>query len=125
MLLREKKRNEVCMGLQPLNRYLLGANWMYDRDIVFDLNEKMIHIYDNVQCVNNTDVMGQYTNKVENNTDLKFTVDTETQQQVKWSLNTSSITFILAMICLGLAGAVALAMWISSRNKNKLTMVQI
>lgn len=113
------------MGLQPLNRYLLGANWMYDRDIVFDLNEKMIHIYDNVQCVNNTDVMGQYTNKVENNTDLKFTVDTETQQQVKWSLNTSSITFILAMICLGLAGAVALAMWISSRNKNKLTMVQI
>lgn len=38
MLLRNQKRNEVCMGLQPLNRYLLGANWMYDRDIVFDLS---------------------------------------------------------------------------------------
>jgi hypothetical protein len=38
MLLRDKNRNEVCMGLQPLNRYLLGANWMLDRDVVFDLN---------------------------------------------------------------------------------------
>ena len=52
------------MGLQPLNRYLLGANWMYDRDIVFDLNEEMVHIYDNVQCVkNNTQKMGHYSQK--------------------------------------------------------------
>lgn len=73
MLLREKKSHEVCMGLQPLNRYLLGANWMYDRDIVFDLSEKMVHIYDNVQCAGNrTEAMGHYTNKVENNTEIVF-----------------------------------------------------
>jgi hypothetical protein len=39
------------MGLQPLNRYLLGANWMSNRNIVFDLDLKMIHIYDDIKCV--------------------------------------------------------------------------
>lgn len=71
------------MGLQPSNRYLLGANWMYDRDIVFDINQKMIHIYDNVQCVKETEVMGQYTSKVENNTDLTFTNQTNSGFRIK------------------------------------------
>lgn len=61
------------MGLQPLNRYLLGANWMYDRDIVFDLDEKMVHIYDDVKCIQTSTIMGQYTEKIENNADLNFT----------------------------------------------------
>jgi hypothetical protein len=51
MLLRNRKRSEVCMGLQPLNRYLLGANWMSNRNIVFDLDSKMLHIYDNIKCI--------------------------------------------------------------------------
>lgn len=103
------------MGLQPLNRYLLGANWMYDRDIVFDLDEKMIHIYDNVQCVNNTEVMGHYTTRVENNSDLAFTATV----QERWVVNTSSPTFIIGIVCLVLAAIIAVLLVILGQNKPK------
>jgi hypothetical protein len=43
----------------------------------------MIHIYDNVQCVKETEVMGQYTSKVENNTDLTFTNQTNSGFRIK------------------------------------------
>ena len=48
MLVREK--NQVCLGIASLDRYLMGANWMYGRDIVFDIDNKIVKIYDGVTC---------------------------------------------------------------------------
>jgi len=61
MLVREAKNNEVCLGILSLNRYLLGANWMQGRDIVFDSEKKLVHIFNDVECVENAKSMSQYT----------------------------------------------------------------
>lgn len=65
MLVREEKRHEVCLGILELDRYLLGANWMYNRDIQFDLSTRMVHIYDNISCEKNANIMGRYLDNVE------------------------------------------------------------
>lgn len=107
------------MGLQPLNRYLLGANWMYDRDIVFDLNEKMIHIYDNVQCGGKkSEVMGHYTTKIENNTDINFSDKPKT----KLKINTNSLTFMFGIACLVFAVILAILLCINNKQ-NEVTLV--
>ena len=49
-LLRNGEKGEICLGIAALDRYILGANWMTNRDIVFNLEKKQISIYDNVQC---------------------------------------------------------------------------
>ena len=46
------------MGVLALDRFLLGANWMYDRDIVFNIKDKVISIYDNIKCKKNAPEMG-------------------------------------------------------------------
>ena len=49
------------MGILGLDRYLLGANWMYNRDIIFDLQKKEVTIYDNVKCIEEAPDMGVYS----------------------------------------------------------------
>jgi len=60
MLVREAKNNEICLGILSLNKYLLGANWMQGRDIVFDNENKLVHIFNDVECVANATSMSQY-----------------------------------------------------------------
>ena len=38
---------DICV--LALDRFLLGANWMYDRDIVFNIKDKVVSIYDNIK----------------------------------------------------------------------------
>lgn len=61
MLIRDVEKKEVCLGVLQLDRYLLGANWMYDRDIVFDIKDSEVRIYDNTKCLKESPEMGQYT----------------------------------------------------------------
>lgn len=105
------------MGLQPLNRYLLGANWMYNRDIIFDLSEKMVHIYDNVQCMESAAVMGQYTDEIENNSDLIFSNKENLKPKI-WRLNTNSSSFVLGIACLILALIIAAMLCLISKCEN-------
>lgn len=41
-LLRNRHTGEACLGIEALDRILLGANWMVDRNIVFNLKEKTV-----------------------------------------------------------------------------------
>jgi hypothetical protein len=67
MLVRSEKNSEVCLGVLSLDRFLLGANWMYDRDIVFNLKDSTVSIYNDVKCLKNAPEMGKYTkNELEN-----------------------------------------------------------
>ena len=36
-VLRSLKNKEVCLAIYGLDRFLLGANWMVDRNIAFNL----------------------------------------------------------------------------------------
>ena len=50
-----EERNVVCLAILSLNAsghsyFILGANWMKNRDIVFNLKEGEISIYDNMKC---------------------------------------------------------------------------
>lgn len=40
LLTRNINNGEVCLGILSLDRFLLGANWMYDRDIVFNIKSQ-------------------------------------------------------------------------------------
>lgn len=55
------------MGILGLDRYLLGANWMYNRDIIFDLQKKEVTIYDNVKCIEEAPDMGVYSEDPKSN----------------------------------------------------------
>ena len=37
-LLRSLANKEICLGVDPLDRFLLGSNWMINREIVFRLD---------------------------------------------------------------------------------------
>ena len=60
LLTRNIKNGEVCLGVLSLDRFLLGANWMYDRDIVFNIKNQSVSIYDNIKCHAASPEMGQY-----------------------------------------------------------------
>ena len=34
--------SNLCLGIYSLDRFILGANWMVDRDIVFNLQQKRV-----------------------------------------------------------------------------------
>jgi phage-related holin len=55
----------VCLGVRRLDRFLLGGTWMYDRDIVFDIKNSTISIYDNVKCVKDAPEMGRKSKNLE------------------------------------------------------------
>ena len=40
--LRDAKNQQVCIGIDKLDRYILGANWMTNKDIVFNLKDNLI-----------------------------------------------------------------------------------
>ena len=49
-LLRDKTNREVCLAVEALDRYLLGANWMVDKDIVFNIKEQTVEIFTEAKC---------------------------------------------------------------------------
>jgi hypothetical protein len=50
-LLRNRQTGEACLGIESLDRFLLGANWMVDRNIVFNLKDRTVEIYSGVDCM--------------------------------------------------------------------------
>ena len=42
--------SDVCLGVFSLDRFILGANWMVDRDVVFNLATKVIEIFSDSEC---------------------------------------------------------------------------
>lgn len=50
MLRDDEKGSLICLGVHSLDRFLLGGTWMYDRDIVFNLKNSTVSIYENVKC---------------------------------------------------------------------------
>lgn len=64
-LLRDRGNREICLGVEALDRYLLGANWMVDRDIVFNLKDKTVDVFAEANCENKPAQeldMGQFSN---------------------------------------------------------------
>jgi hypothetical protein len=74
-LLRDKTNREICLGVEALDRYLLGANWMVDQDIVFNLKENTVEIFTEANCENKPTKepdMGQFTNEVDGHKPLGY-----------------------------------------------------
>lgn len=41
----------TCLGVKPRkDRFILGANWMVNRNIIFSLDHYTIQIYSDVKC---------------------------------------------------------------------------
>lgn len=57
--------------------------------------------------------MGQYNEKIENNSDIIFTNYTTTTT-TSWRIKTNSATFIIGIICLVLASVIALILCVVS-----------
>jgi len=57
--------------------------------------------------------MGQYNEKIENNSDIIFTNYTTTTT-TSWRIKTNSATFIIGIICLILASVIALILCVVS-----------
>ena len=49
-ILQGVKSTEVCLGIYSLDRYILGANWMTDRYIVFNNLKQTVEIFSNASC---------------------------------------------------------------------------
>lgn len=74
----------------------------------------MIHIYDDVKCVGDAKVMGQYTDNAESSNVISYT----NKPQVKWTLNTNSTTFVLGVGCLVMALFIAVVLCVSNKVNN-------
>lgn len=50
-IIRKEYDGFTCLGVRPRkDRFILGANWMVNRNIVFSLDHRTIQIYSNVKC---------------------------------------------------------------------------
>ena len=49
-ILQGVKSTEICLGIYSLDRYILGANWMTDRYIVFNNLKQTVEIFSNASC---------------------------------------------------------------------------
>lgn len=74
-MLRDVGNREICLGVDALDRYLLGANWMVERDVVFDIKDKTVEIFSNVNCLNNEGEarrMSQFSEDVKGHKPLNY-----------------------------------------------------
>lgn len=58
-----------------MDRFLLGANWMVQRDVLFNIKEKTIEIFTEVDCHGKELVrreMSQFTDKVDGHKPLTY-----------------------------------------------------
>lgn len=73
---------------------------MYNRDIVFDLEKKIIHIYDNVPCDKNGVGMGRYLSVDE--ADVSNIVFSNSMKKYGINIDTNGPMFVLGIVFLTL-----------------------
>lgn len=104
-LLRNKEKGEISLGIAGLDRYILGANWMTNRDIVFNFDKKQISIYDNVQCREGSPEMGKYREETGNENSFQSSIKT--------------ILEIISLVCLILALISFGFLWLKKKKYRK------
>ena len=94
---------------------------MYSRDIIFDLEKKMVHIYNNVSCEKDAKAMGKYLDDetVESSSSIVFGNSTELFSGVR--VNTSGPMFILGVVFLsmGCIGFVLMIFGVCDSNNSQ------
>jgi hypothetical protein len=50
-MVRNDTARELCVGIESIGRMILGANWMTNRDIYFDLSESRLLMYQSIGCL--------------------------------------------------------------------------
>lgn len=119
MSIREARRSEVCLGVIALDRFILGANWMTGRNIVFDLDNKQVEIYNDVECVEKEAPMSQYTQRLANNPQLDF----NKEGKLGWQVRFDSFQFILGVGCLLLACIIGVVLCLAVDSDKKETNI--
>ena len=74
---------------------------MYDRDIIFDLDNRMVHIYNDIKCEKNSKTMGRYLDNEDEEKTPNIVFGTSTQL-FNVTVNTDQPLFILGIVFLAL-----------------------